>query len=140
MGDEYTNFEYLPESDKFHFREKLNQKLKEIQEENQNDLVVDAHLTVYNLKTGIIENIFTKNEIEFYTDVILLDSTPENVLENRKKDLTKKRILDIDLVSKELEIEKREAENICSKNNLKLHIIKVGDNEIENLKKILVKN
>ncbi|MDL2260931.1 AAA family ATPase [Methanimicrococcus sp. OttesenSCG-928-J09] len=138
MGGEYKNFEYLPENEKSQLRFELNQNLRKMQQESQKDIFVDAHLTVCNLKTGIIENIFTENEIEFYTDIVLLDSTPEKVLENRRKDTTKERILDLDLISKELEFEKKEAIKVCSDYNLKLHIIKVGDNEVEKLKDILM--
>jgi Archaeal adenylate kinase len=137
MGEDYKNFEFLFESEKSRLRYELNQNLRNIQKKTQKDLFVDAHLTVRNLKTGILENIFTENEIGFYTDIILLDSTPEKVLENRQKDVTKKRSLDIDSITEELEFERIAATEICFAHNLKLHIIKVGDNEVRDLKYIL---
>jgi predicted AAA+ superfamily ATPase len=59
MGKSYSQFEFLPENDKYAYRLKVNQILCETQRENQTDLLVDSHLTVLNLKNGGIDTIFT---------------------------------------------------------------------------------
>lgn len=127
MGDEYNHFEYLPEFEKYALRIRLNEILCKIQVKNKKDIVVDSHLTVLNLKTNEIDTIFTKKDIEFYTDFILLDSNPERVYCHRSTDSTKKRIVIFDTIVKELDIERAEAIRLSNKHGIKLHIIEMND-------------
>lgn len=137
MGDAYSHFEYLPEYKKYAYRLKVRDNLQKIQEHLGKDLLVDSHLTVYNLKTGDIDVIFTHMDYDFYTDIVLLDSTPEKVYIYRVRDTSKKRITDKELIHKELEFEKEIAMNLCAEYGLKLHIIKMDDTAAEKMKIIL---
>lgn len=71
IGKSYSQFEFLPEDDKYAYRLKVNEMLCETQCENQKDLLVDSHLTVLNLKNGEIDTIFTHKDYTFFTDLIL---------------------------------------------------------------------
>jgi adenylate kinase len=127
IGEGYRNFEYLPEEEKYLLRIKLNETLCEIQQQTGMDLVVDAHLTVYNLKTKFIDTIFTLNDINFYTDIILLDSSPENVYCHRIQDTMKKRICDFEIIKKEVETERREAIRMSNEHTMDLHIFQMDE-------------
>ncbi|KKH92339.1 hypothetical protein EO95_02820 [Methanosarcina sp. 1.H.T.1A.1] len=137
MGDEYSHFEYLPEYKKYVYRLRVRDTLQKIQEQHGKDLLVDSHLTVYNLKTGNIDLIFTHMDYGFYTDIILLDSTPERVYTYRVRDTSKKRIIDKELIHKELEFEKQEAMRISAECGLRLHIIEMNNTATENMMSIL---
>jgi len=137
MGDDYIFFEYLPEKEKYSLRIKLNELLRNTQLLVARDLVVDSHLTVYNLKTDFIDTIFTEQDIEFYTDIILLDSCPEKIYNHRSKDTSKKRILDMGNIARELETEREEAKRVASEYGLGLYIIEMDNSADEEMKKLL---
>ncbi|WP_321431074.1 ATP-binding protein [uncultured Methanolobus sp.] len=138
MGEEYSNFEYLPEDEKYALRIKLNKVLDDFQQETKMDLVVDAHLTVYNLKTKSIDMIFTQKDIDFYTDLILLDSNPEKVYHHRMRDTKKKRIVDLETIKMEMETERREAIRISSEYKMNLHIVQMDEEIVEKIIRILM--
>ncbi|WP_319507740.1 ATP-binding protein [uncultured Methanolobus sp.] len=137
MGEDYKHFEYLPEAEKFALRIKLNDLLQTIQKDAAKDLVVDSHLTVFNLKTHVIDTIFTDKDLEFYTDIILLDSYPEKIYDHRIRDVSKKRIVDKEIIAKELDFERRIASEIPEKYGIRCHVIQMGEDAALNLKKIL---
>ncbi|MDY0385975.1 MAG: AAA family ATPase [Methanolobus sp.] len=137
MGEDYRNFEYLPEEEKYALRIKLNCLLQARQKDEAYDLVVDSHLTVFNLKTHVIDTIFTEKDFAFYTDIILLDSYPEKIHDHRIRDLSKKRIIDKEIIAKELDFERRIASEISEKYGIKLHVIQMGEDAALNLEKIL---
>lgn len=140
MEEEYSNFEYLPEDEKYSLRIKLNEILRGIQKETGMDLVVDAHLTVFNVKTKLIDTIFTQKDIDFYTDIILLDSNPEKVYYHRMKDVKKKRIVDFETIKKEVETERREASKISSQNGMNLYVVQMNEEAAEKIIQILSEN
>jgi adenylate kinase len=137
MGDLYSQFEYLPERKKYAYRLKIRDILAEIQQQKQKDLLVDSHLTVYNLKTGDIDVIYTHRDYGFYTDIILLDSNPKRILDHRQRDTKKKRIVDIDIIKQELEFERNKASEISNEHGIKLHVIQMGENAAQNLANII---
>lgn len=137
MGDAYSLFEYLPEYRKYAYRLKIREKLQSLQEQTRKDLLVDSHITVYNLKTGGTDVIFTHLDYEFYTDIILLDSYPERILDHRQRDTKKKRVTDMDIIQKELEFERCKAAEISDKYGIKLHMIQMGEGATKELDKIL---
>ncbi len=137
MGEAYAQFEFLPEYRKYAYRLKIRNRLHKIQEENGKDLLVDSHLTVYNLKSGKIDVIFTHMDYDFYTDVILLDSYPERILDHRQRDTKKKRITDLDIIRKELDFERQKAVEISEKYGIRLHVIRMSDNAAEKVIDIL---
>lgn len=137
MGDAYAQFEYLPEYKKYAYRLKIREALQKMQEMQGKDLLVDSHLTVSNLKTGDIDVIFTQMDYDFYTDIILLDSTPERVYTHRVRDTSKNRIIDKELILKELEFERQEAMRISAEHEIRLHIIEMDDTVIEKMVYIL---
>ncbi len=137
MGDDYSFFEYLPEEEKYSLRVKLNELLHQTQQNVAKNMVVDSHLTVYNLKTGIIDTIFTKKDIKFYTDIILLDSNPEQILDHRSRDTTKKRILEPEIIACELETERQEAHRMAEEHDITLHTIKMGKDADEKMINVL---
>ncbi len=139
MGDSYSQFEFLPEYKKYAYRLKIRDTLHKIQEEKCKDLLVDSHLTVYNLKTGKIDVIFTHMDYDFYTDIILLDSDPKCILDHRQRDTKKKRITDLDIIRQELDFERKMAESISKKYGIKLHVIHMGENAVQRLEHFLVK-
>jgi len=139
MGEDYKHFEYLPEAEKYALRTKLNGLLQTIQKDAATDLVVDSHLTVFNLKTHVIDTIFTEKDLEFYTDIILLDSCPEKIYDHRIRDISKKRIVDKKIISKELDTERQEAFRVASEYGIKLHVIKMGNEAVEKMISVLAR-
>jgi adenylate kinase len=137
MGEAYSQFEFLPEYKKYAYRLKIRDTLHKMQEENNNDLLVDSHLTVYNLKTKEIDVIFTHMDYGFYTDIILLDSYPERILDHRQRDSKKKRITDLDVIRKELDFERQKAAEISEKYGIRLHVIQMGEDAAEKILDIL---
>lgn len=137
MGDAYSQFEYLPEQRKYAYRLKIRENLQSLQEQTGKDLLVDSHLTVYNLKTGEIDVIFTHMDYDFYTDIILLDSYPERILDHRQRDANKKRITDLDIIRLELDFERLKAAEISEKYRIRLHVIQMGENAAEKVINIL---
>jgi adenylate kinase len=140
MGEAYSQFEFLPEYKKYAYRLKIRDTLHKMQEENNKDLLVDSHLTVYNLKTEEIDVIFTHMDYGFYTDIILLDSYPERILDHRQRDSKKKRITDLNVIRQELDFERRIASEISEKYGIRLYVIQMGDDAALNLEKILTIN
>jgi len=100
MGESYNQFEFLPEKEKYIYQLKLNDFLWKVQYSTGKSLLVDCHLTVYNLITGGIDMIFTHKDFDFFTDLILLNSTPKDIYLNRKNDKIKKRILELDIIKR----------------------------------------
>ena len=140
MGKAYDQFEFLPEKEKYFHRLKLNEVRWEIQDAAGKDMLVDCHLTVYNLKTGEIDMIFTHKDFEFFTELILLHSTPENILTHRKRDTTKERIVELDIIKRELDFERKMALKITKDYGIKLHIVQMDEKAIDNLNRILWNN
>lgn len=137
MGDAYSHFEYLPEYRKYAYRLKIRENLQSLQEQTGKDLLVDSHLTVYNLKTGEIDVIFTHMDCDFYTDIILLDSYPERILDHRQRDTNKKRIIDLDIIRYELDFERRKAAEISEKYGIRIHVVQMGEDAAHELERIL---
>ncbi|MBP1908317.1 ATP-binding protein [Methanolobus bombayensis] len=137
MGENYKHFEYLPEAEKYALRIKLNSLLQAIQKDTSKDLVVDSHLTVFNLKTHAIDTIFTEKDFDFYTDIILLDSYPERILDHRQRDTEKERITNLDVICKELDFERQKAAEISNKYGIRLHVVEIGVDTTEKLKNVL---
>ena len=140
MGKSYSQFEFLPENDKYAYRLKVNQILCETQRENQTDLLVDSHLTVLNLKNGGIDTIFTHKDYTFFTDLILFDSTPGEIYSHRKNDTKKKRIVDLETIKNELDLERKTALKISTNYGIKLHIIYTGEKEVDDFNSIIASN
>ncbi|MFA0822730.1 MAG: AAA family ATPase [Methanomethylovorans sp.] len=137
MGDAYSQFEFFPEYKKYGYRLKIRDTLHKIQEENGMDLLVDSHLTVYNLKSGEIDVIFTHMDYEFYTDIILLDSYPERILDHRQRDTKKKRITNLAIIRDELNFERRKAAEISKRYGIRLHVVQMGEDAAEKMIDIL---
>jgi len=137
MGETYSQFEYLPEEEKYAYRLKIRDVLHKSQEQEKKDLLVDSHLTVYNLKTGEIDVIFTHRDYDFYTDIILLDASPELILRHRKRDTKKERIADLNIIRKELDFERKMAKEISEEYGIRLHLIQMGEHATESLEIIL---
>lgn len=140
MGKSYSDFEFLPEDEKYAYRLKVNKTLCETQSENKKDLLVDSHLTVLNLKNGEIDTIFTHKDYKFFTDLILFDSTPDEIYSHRKNDTKKKRIIDLETIKKELDIERKAALKISKDHGIKLHIIYTGEKEVDDFNSIIANN
>jgi len=140
MGEAYVKFEFLPEYRKYAYRLKISDALHKVQKNNRKDLLVDSHLTVYNLNSGKIDVIFTHMDYEFYTDIILLDSYPERILDHRQRDTKKKRITDLDIIRKELDFERCKATEIARSHGIRLHAIQMGEDAAQNLERVLSVN
>jgi adenylate kinase len=138
MGESYSQFEFLPEYKKYAYRLKIRDILQKMQENTDKHLLVDSHLTVYNLKTADIDLIFTHMDYEFYTDIILLDSYPERILDHRERDTQKKRITDLNIIRKELEFERQKAMSISNEYGINLHVVEMGDNAAAMIENILL--
>lgn len=139
-GTSYNQFEFLPENDKYAYRLKVNKTLCETQSENKKDLLVDSHLTVLNLKNGGIDTIFTHRDYTFFTDLILFDSTPDEIYSHRKNDTKKKRIVDLETIKCELDTERKTALKIATDHGIKLHIIYTGEKEFDDFNSIIANN
>ncbi len=137
MGDTYSQFEFLPENKKYAYRLKIRETLENKQKQNNKDLLVDSHLTVYNMKTDRIDVIFTHRDYEFYTDIILLDSTPELILDHRQRDAKKKRITDSGIIQRELVFERKMAREVSKNYGINLHIIQMKNDAVYDLENII---
>lgn len=102
--------------------------------------MIDSHLTVLNLKNGGIDTIFTHKDYTFFTDLILFDSTPDEIYSHRKNDTKKKRIVDLETIKKELDLERKTALKITKDHGIKLHVISTGEKEVDDLNLILSNN
>ncbi|KGK99658.1 hypothetical protein LI82_00065 [Methanococcoides methylutens] len=139
MGEAYAHFEFLPENEKYAYRLEIREKLQRIQEIHKRDLLIDSHLTVYNLKTGDIDVIFTHMDYKFYTDIILLDSYPERIQDHRQRDTKKKRVTDLEIIRWELDFERQKAAEIAKKYGIRFNVVEMGEGATQNLERILVK-
>ena len=140
MGKSYSQFEFLSEDEKYAYRLKVNKTLCETQFENKKDMLVDSHLTVLNLKNGGIDTIFTHKDYTFFTDLILFDSTPGEIYSHRKNDTKKKRIVDLETIKKELDLERKIALKITKDHGIKLHVIFTGEKEVDDFNSIIASN
>ena len=140
MGKSYSQFEFLPEDDKYTYRLKVNKVLYETQRDNQKDLLVDSHLTVLNLKNGEIDTIFTHKDYAFFTDLILFDSTPDEIYSHRKNDIKKKRIVDLETIKCELDLERKTSVKISKDHGIELHVIYTGKKEVDDFNSIIANN
>ena len=127
VGEDFHKFDSFPENQKEYFRKEAIKSLKRVQEETGKDLLVDGHVILYNSTTNKIEIVFTNDDIEFFTDLILYETSSAIVLERRKKDTNKKRILDINIIEMEIAEEKRNALFISKKYNISFHVIDGND-------------
>jgi len=123
VGPEFENFDYFPEEKKQKYRKKAIEYLWKIQEKNKKNILIDGHVTLLNPKTRIIEPVFTELDCNFYTDLILLEAPIEEILKRRKNDNRKKRIIDIELIRKELTAERHEAERLSNKYGINIHYV-----------------
>ncbi|MHA1427458.1 MAG: AAA family ATPase [Candidatus Helarchaeota archaeon] len=122
VGQNFNQFDYFSEERKEFFRKAAIQFLWDRQEQTRKNILIDGHVTLYNPKIGDIEAIFTQLDCEFYTDLILIDASVDLVLERRKRD-SKKRILERDLILQELEAERTEANRLKEQYGMKIHYI-----------------
>ena len=127
VGKDFHKFDSFPENQKEYFRKEAIKTLKRIQEETKKDLLVDGHVVLYNPTSSKVEIVFTNDDIEFFTDLILYETSSAIILERRKKDTNKKRILDINIIEMEIAEEKRNALLISKKYNISFHVIDGND-------------
>jgi adenylate kinase len=84
------------------------------------------------------ESAFTEKDLEFYTDIILLDSYPERILDHRQRDTTKKRIIDLEVIRRELDFERQKVAEVSKKYGIRLHVVEMGEAASERLESILL--
>ncbi|MCP6719087.1 MAG: AAA family ATPase [Patescibacteria group bacterium] len=137
VGSRFDNFDYFPEDKKKKYREKAIEYMIKRQNENHKDILVDGHTSLYNLINNAPENVFTKLDCQFFTDLILYEVNALTVLERRKSDFKKKRILDLSIIKKELFFERDNSENIAKKNGMQMHYL--NEDFQDHIGKVLIK-
>ncbi len=123
VGPRFDNFDYFPEEEKQKYREKAIKYMIKRQNETQKDILVDGHTTLYNPISNEPENVFTDLDCKFFTDLILYEVNALTVLERRKSDSKKKRILDLPIIKKELSFERNNSEDIAKKYGMQMHYL-----------------
>ncbi len=123
VGPRFDNFDYFPKEEKQKYREKAIEYMIKRQNETQKDILVDGHTTLYNPISNETENVFTELDCKFFTDLILYEVNALTVLERRKSDSIKKRILDLSIIKKELSFERENSDNIAKKYGMQLHYL-----------------
>lgn len=123
VGEKFSNFDYFSVEEKEFYRKKAIQFFENKQKSSQKKILIDGHVTLYNPKNGMVEVVFTKEDSEFYTDLILYDTNVEIIYNRRKNDYLKKRIIDKEIIEKEILSERRESKNMAQKFGMKFHII-----------------
>ena len=131
VGLEFDNFDSFPDGEKKRFREEAIAFMIKRQYEMKKDILVDGHTTLYNRDTNSPENVFTELDCKFFTDLILYETSAEKVLERRKKDLNKKRILELPIIKKELKYERLNSQRIAKSNGMQMHYL--NNNSIVNI-------
>lgn len=113
VGEDFVNFDRYPEERKQNFREQAIMYMEKRQMQTHKDILVDGHTTLYNAETGKVEGVFTELDCQFYTDLIYYNATYEVVLNRRKNDFNKRRILDPEIIKQELLGERNESIRIA---------------------------
>ncbi|MHA1230068.1 MAG: AAA family ATPase [Candidatus Helarchaeota archaeon] len=126
-GGDFSKFDNLPEIKKKRYRKEAIKYMLKLQEKNKKNIIVDGHTTLYNPNSNRIEGVFTIDDCNFYTDLILYETSPNTILKRRLKDKTKKRSTDLDFIKKELECERIEAQKLAKKYGMKLHYLNEED-------------
>ncbi|MHA1381959.1 MAG: hypothetical protein ACTSRG_26610 [Candidatus Helarchaeota archaeon] len=123
------------------FEEKLVRELKSKQE----DILLDTHYAVSSRKTpyefmrGLSEEtIFQIRIIYSKRKVLLLTSTPEEILYRRKRDGNPKRIFDLNQITLEEELNKKYSKEYSDILGCPLHIIENRDGEQEKAVKEMI--
>jgi len=123
VGEDFKNFDYFTEEKKQYYRQEAILKFTAIQESTKKHIVIDGHIILYNPKTKNIDIVFSKEDAEFHTDIVLYEANTDTIYNRRKNDLKKKRILDKEIIDMEIVSEKQEAYKIVEKYNLNFYII-----------------
>jgi adenylate kinase len=87
---------------------------------------------------GLIQ--YSHKDYTFFTDLILFDSTPGEIYSHRKNDTKKKRIVDLETIKNELDLERKTALKISTNYGIKLHIIYTGEKEVDDFNSIIASN
>ncbi len=136
VGEEFPNFDAFTQERKEIFRDIVIKRFEEIQKRKGKNLVIDGHMTLYNIHKKTIESVVRKSDIDFYDHYILLHPTPELVYQRRLGDKLKQRILDREIIRQEIRREKEKVEEICAEYNKTLDVI---DLPTENADEILLR-
>lgn len=123
-AERFQYFDNFPDNEKAQYRKQAIKYLEEMQLKEHKSIIVDGHVSLYNSASGKVDNVFTDLDINFYTDIILYDAQKETVLERRKNDKKKTRILEMDIIEKELIAEREEAIRICRDYNKNFYHLK----------------
>ena len=136
VGPEFDNFDHFPEERKKFFREQSILSMIERQNKLKKDILVDGHTSLYNPNSGVAECVFTELDCKFFTDFILFELDAELILNRRKKDKTKKRIIDLEIIRQELKVERDVSHKISEEYGIQIHYLNER-NEIDQKKKLL---
>ncbi|MHA1342011.1 MAG: AAA family ATPase [Promethearchaeota archaeon] len=136
VGNDFNNFDKFPEEKKQYFRREAIRYMENLQARNKKDILVEGHTTLYNPETNQIEKVFTDLDCEFYSDLIYYNVLPEIVLERRKNDKSKIRVLDFEIIKEELEAEYKESRRIAEKYQMGWY--EINENQTQNIQDILL--
>jgi len=123
VGDRFKNFDFFPEEEKQLYREKAIEYMINRQNEIKKDILVDGHTSLVNPENKEPENVFTELDCNFFTDLILYEINASTVLERRKNDSLKKRILDLSIIERELDFERENSKRIAAKYGIQMHYL-----------------
>lgn len=123
VGEHFNNFDYFPEEEKQMYRKKAIEYMINRQKETNKDILVDGHTSLFNPVNNEPQNVFTDMDCNFFTDLILYEVNASIVLERRKRDSSKKRILDLSIIKKELEFERENSNRIALKYQMQMHYL-----------------
>ncbi len=138
VGPRFDNFDYFSEEEKQKYREKAIEYMTKKQNETQKDILVDGHTTLYNPISKEPENVFTELDCQFFTNLILYEVNALTVLERRKSDSFKKRILNLSIIKREISFERENSENIAKKYGMQMHYLDEGSQNNLNIEIIKI--
>ena len=116
--DQFDDFDH---DEKMRIRRLAIKEFGKIQSNEQKDVLVIGHTTLYNRTLNTIDRVFTDADCAFYTDLILLESSPQNIYQWRKADADRDRICDIEIIRSELEAERKETHRLGMKYSMTIH-------------------
>jgi adenylate kinase/phosphoserine phosphatase len=120
------DFDRLPQQDQDAVRCKAIEFLKKKSVQRAHPIVVSGHLTLRNIQSGELRDVWGRWDEEFYTDVVLLTSSAEEVFSRRKSDVHRNRSTDDRLIRDELEREHAKFNQISSRKKQRMHTIQVS--------------
>lgn len=122
-GAEFARFDHLPPETKQRYREDAIRWMEARQASTGKHVLCDGHTSLLDESTGRVAPVFTELDCRFFQELVLLEAPAEVVLERRRKDPSKRRSLDLDVIREELAGERETSRSIARSRGMVLHVL-----------------